>query len=127
MGLLDQIQKDIQRITTDQSGFGVQLTMKAPSGEVVTFTGLHTKINMGVDDEGNIINSRRAHISFSEKVVTDLGYPVRNSSGEVDLKNHLVIAKDSTGADCNYMFMSVMPDETIGLITAILEIYNGTI
>jgi hypothetical protein len=121
MGLIELIQKDIQKITSNSKEFGVTLTLKAPTYEIAVIKGLHTKHHLGVDTEGNTVNSKNARASFSEKFLIDAGYPVRNKAGEVDFKNHLLSAADSTGVVKQYIIQQWFPDETIGLIVCILE------
>lgn len=124
MGLIAQAQEDIKRITTDLTGFGVSMTLIAPNSTTIVIVGLHTKIGIGIDTEGNMVQSTKAHVSFSESLLTGL-YPIRNASNKVDLKGHKVSVADSTGVVKNYIFQSWFPDETIGLITCIVEFYNG--
>jgi len=69
------------------------------------------------------MNVKNAHISFSEALLTDVSYPVRNINGEVQLRGHKITTKDSTGVDKNYIITENFPDETIGMIVCILGDY----
>lgn len=120
MGLIDQAKQDIQNITSNQDEFGKEMTLTAPDGSTATVTGIHTKHHLAVDTDGRPVNSKNAHISVSEYFLDLQDYPVRNDSGEVDLKNHRVTVKDSTGEDKTYLIQEWFPNETIGLITCIL-------
>ena len=122
MSLVDQAKADWQQITTDKvSGFGTSITLATPTGSaVVDIVGLATKHHIGIDDDGNVVNTKNAHISFSEKQLTDQSYPVRDSDGEVSLYNHQVTWIDSTGASITYVIREMFPDETIGVILCIL-------
>jgi hypothetical protein len=102
MSLIEQAQRDIQRITSNSKEFGVNMTFIAPTGEIAQVTGLHTKHHLGIDTEGNRINSRNAHVSVSEYVLNAQYYPVRNSNNEVDLNKHLVSVRDSTGREWRF-------------------------
>ncbi len=124
MGLIDQAKSDIKDITSNPDEFGVSITFTAPTNETATINGLHSKHHMSVNTEGIMINSKNAHISFSEELLTAKNYPVR-TDGEVKLNNHKVSVKDSTGISKNYVIREGFPDETIGLITCILG-SNGT-
>lgn len=119
MGLIDQAKKDIKDITSNTDEWGVSITFTAPTGEIATVNGLHSKHHMNIDTEGNMISGKNAHISVSEALLTAKNYPVRKA-GEVNLKNHKVSVKDSTGISKNYVIREWFPDETIGLITCIL-------
>jgi len=120
MSLILQAQKDVQSITSNNKEFGVNMTLTAPTGEVATVVGLHTKHHLSIDTEGNAVNSRNAHVSVSEYELNAQYYPVRDSSGDVNLKNHLVKVKDSTGVEITYICKQWFPDETVGLIVIIL-------
>lgn len=121
MNLIDQAKADIEQITSNLNEFAVEIIFTSPTEQTATISGLHTKIHLGVDTDGLAVNSKKAHISFSEKFLTDASYPVRNSSGEVNLRNHRVSVKDSTGILKNYTVKEIFPDETIGLITCMLD------
>jgi hypothetical protein len=124
MGLMDQIRVDVQTILTNGNDFAVDIVMIAPNAAMAAFKGLHSKHHFAVDLEGNQVNSKNSHITFSEQTLVDLGYPLRNLSGEVDLYRHRVNVKDSTGIVKNYIVGTWFPDETVGLITCILQDYE---
>ncbi len=119
MGLIDRAKSDIKDITSNPDEFGVSITFTAPTGEIATINGLHSKHHMAIDTDGNTINSKNAHISVSEDLLIAQNYPVRKD-GEVKLNDHKVSVKDSTGISKNYVIREGFPDETIGLITCIL-------
>ena len=120
MGLIDNINADIASITSNLNEFGVSIEIVSPNGVPTTINGIHTKHHLGIDTDGNMVNSKKASIAFSE-----VFYPCRNSGGEVDLKNYKVNVKDSTGFTKNYIVQQWFPDETIGLIVCILEDYDN--
>lgn len=122
MGLIAQAKADIEAITSNLDEFGVSMTLTAPApgNETVTLVGLHTKHRVSLDTEGNFVNAKNAHISISEKFLTDADYPVRNDRGEVFLFNHRVSVADSTGTAKEYVIREWMPDESVGLIVCIL-------
>jgi hypothetical protein len=123
MGLMDQAKADIKQITSNAEEFGKEITLTAPDDSVATVIGLHTKHHLGVDTDGNRINTKNAHISVSESLLTDQSYPVRGSDGEVSLKNHKVSVSDSTGTFCTYRIKETYPNESTGLIVCILSDY----
>lgn len=121
MGMLEQAQADIKRIRTDPKGFTKPITFTSPDGlSIVTIPGMHAKIHMAVDTEGQTVNSKKAHISISESALTDLGYVTRNANNECSLKDHKVSVVDSAGINCQYIIREVFPDETVGLIVCFL-------
>ena len=56
--------------------------------------------------------------------MTDNGYSIRDVSGEVNMKNHLVEIADSTGVLYKYKVSSFLPDEVLGMVVCILEAYE---
>ena len=119
-GLIEQAKGDWQRFSSDLNGWGVDITLTAPTAEVANITGLATKHHIGVDTDGNAINTKNAHITISEQLLVDAGYPVRVNN-EVAIINHRVSYKDSTGIAKEYVIEETFPDETIGVITCILN------
>lgn len=121
-GIIERAQRDVQRITSDSdSGFGVSITLTAPDTTEVTVIGTHAKHHLNVDTDGNVVNSKTAHVAISEALLVAANYPVRNTAGEVDLKDHRIRVKDSTGTTPYYTVQSWFPDETVGLIVITLE------
>jgi hypothetical protein len=128
MGILELARRDFQTISSNKdAGFAVDITFTANTAEAETATvaGLHTKHHLAIDpDLGTPVNSKNAHVTVSEQLLLDAEYPVRNDNGEVDMKNHLVVVKDSTGEDYNYIISEFFPDETLGVIVFILRKYG---
>lgn len=120
MSLLEQIRADIKDIISNEDEFGVSITLVS-STVTKTVVGLHTKHHLGIDTDGNMVNTKNAHIAISESNLT--GYPVRNAKGEVSMRGHLVLCKDSTGVEKTYKIEQTFPDETVGLIVIILGDY----
>lgn len=120
MSLIDLCKRNWQRFTSDANGFGVAITITSLQNDVVELVGLATKHHIGIDTDGNLVNTKNAHVSFAEKLLTDANYPVRDASGEVNLKGHKIAYKDSTGNSKNYIIREWFPDETVGMITCIL-------
>jgi hypothetical protein len=126
MGLTDRAKRDIERITSDLNGWASVLVFTAPTGEVATINGRFTKITLPNDEfDANTVNTLQAHVSFSEKFLTDLSYPIR-TDGKVHLKNHTVLAIDSTGTAETYIIREWNPDETVGLIVCMVGYFTET-
>ncbi len=121
MNIIDTAKADIERITSDINEFAKAMTFTTPGPSVQTAAvkGLHSKHHLDIGTDGTEVNARNAHVSVSEKALTDLNYPVR-TNGEVNLKDHKVTVKDSTGIDRTYVIREWFQDETIGLIVCIL-------
>lgn len=123
MSLLDQAKEDIQDITGSASEFGRSMVFVAPNNSQATVTGLHSKHYLGVDTDGNMINTKNAHVSISEHFLNLQNYPVR-VDGKVKMKGHKVTVVDSTGSSVTYKIREAFPNETIGLIVCILGDYE---
>ncbi len=120
MDILSRAKADIEKITT--GGDGVQMTLIAPGGEQASVTGFHTRHNMRFDPETGVFrNSLNAHVSFSERFLTEASYPVRNNSGDVALSNHKVLVNDGTGTEKKYTIKEFWPDDKLGFIVCILS------
>lgn len=124
MSLIAQAKADIEQITTNTDEWSVPMELINRAGETLNIKGIHTKIHLAIDTEGNPVDSKQAHVAFSEKTVTDLGWSIRNADNEVDLRGYRVNVKDSSGVVKNYIMLRWFADETIGLITCMLEDYG---
>lgn len=121
---LAQAKYDWLRFST-AGGFEVEITLTPPVGEAVMIKGLATKHNNSVGTDGLPINAKNAHCSLIESYLTGLGYTVRDTNGEVNLRNHRVSFADSSGVVKNYIIKETMPDETVGVIVCILGDYGS--
>ncbi len=125
MGLMDTAKAAIKRITSDLNGFARSLSFVSGDGlSTATISGLHSKIHMATDTEGNNVNSKKAYVSFSESLLTDVGYPTRDANNEFAMKGHLVTVIDSTGNSVQYVIREIFPDEAVGLMVCILGDYQ---
>lgn len=122
--LLNRARLDAKKYIT-RGGFEEDITLIAPNGGPTLETkGWATKHWINFESDGNPINSKNAHICIDETLLTEAGYPLRNSDQEVHLKNHRVAVKDSSGIVKNYIVNEWFPDETLGLIVCILGDYQ---
>jgi hypothetical protein len=122
MGLMEQAQADVRAITSDKTtGFGKTMTITKKNGSFsATIVGIHSKIRTLVDTAGNEINAKKAHVSFSESLLTDQGYVTRGADLEIDMIGDKVDVVDSTGSLWRYVIREHYPDETVGLIVCLL-------
>lgn len=127
--LFDIIKRDAKFIV-NSGGYQVDIEMITPDGyKKVNITGWAVKTSGSFDSDGNQVNTKNVHCTIDENALISLGYPVRsNKKGiqEVDLLQHRVNYKDSTGELKNYIVRENMPDENLGLITIWLGDYKTT-
>jgi len=115
---ISQVRRDLKEYS--QKSMSVELTFTPPSGSPATILGYGTVHHLSFDPQtGRAVNSKNAHCSFAESLLTDAGYTVRVLN-EVSMKNHKVRFKDSAGITRNYKINETFPDETLGLIVCIL-------
>jgi hypothetical protein len=127
MGLMEQARADAKRILTDATnGFAVSATLTAPNGTTTaTVNALHVKHHLGVNTEGEMVNTKTARITIAESSLDDAGYTVRDSNGVVNLKDHRVAVKDSSGVTRQYIMRQWFPDEAVGVIMCMLDEYEA--
>lgn len=125
MSLIDQAKIDSQIINSDLNGFGVLQKWTNPTtAQTVNITGRHVKHHLRYDEFGEQVNTKKASATFSESVMIANSYSIRDASGEVNMKGHLVEIKDSTGNFYKYKVTQFFPDEVLGMIVCILEAYE---
>jgi hypothetical protein len=124
MSLINKAKEDWQRFTSDTDAFGVAIKLAKPDESAeVDLSGLATKHHIGFDTDGNLVNTKNAHISFAEALLPE-DFVIRNEAGEVYLDRYLVSFVDSTGVEKKYVIREWFPDETVGMITCILGTFE---
>jgi hypothetical protein len=144
MNLIDLVNKIVQSTLENNSptGWGTIIIISLKDGsQPYSFSGLAIKHFTKTNNFGEIINTKQAHINFSENslyvylldefenniidefgnnIILDSSFLVRNNEGEIALLECRVAWKDSSGRMLNYSIEQQFPDETIGMITCIL-------
>lgn len=119
--MIERAQSAVKKYRTDPGGFTKRITITKADGSFSAYVyGMHSKINMLTQTLDNAVHSKQAYVSIAEDALNDVGYPVRNSDGEVSLMNDLIMVADSTGTQCKYKIREVIPDETLGLLVCFL-------
>jgi hypothetical protein len=126
--LFDIIKRDAKFII-NKGGYDIDISLTTKDGsKTVDIRGWAVKTSGSFDSDGNQVNTKNAHITIDEQVLTGLGYPVRSDRkggiDEVDLIKHKVSFKDSSGVVKNYLVRENMPDENLGLIKLWLGDYK---
>lgn len=122
MEIADRAIRDMQRFSGDSEGFGVPITITSPALIVAAFFGFNTKHYLGLNEMQQAVSTKTASVFFSEGNLP-VGYSIRNSDQEIDLKGYLVDTADSTGIVKHYKVSSWFPEEKLGGIVIILEDY----
>ena len=72
MGLINQIQNDVLRFTTNLNEFAVDILLVAKTSQTLSIKGIHTKHHLGIDTDGNMVNSKKASTSFLNCIISGL-------------------------------------------------------
>ena len=120
MSIIDQARRDLLQITTSATGFSVPLIITTPAGTPFQVRGLAKKHHLSIDGDGVVVNSKNASVSIAEDALKAVGYPVRNSRGEVMMMGHTVTYEAVPGLPMQYSILEHFPDEALGLIVFIL-------
>lgn len=119
--VLDRARVDAQRIITS-GGFEVDITLTPPLPDSpLAVKGLASKHWIDIQTDGIDANTKNTHITIVEKDLTDNAYPVRDGNDQVNMEGHQVDYIDSTGTSKSNTIIEAYPDETLGLIVAILN------
>jgi hypothetical protein len=117
--LLNAAKKDT-KLYVKEGGFQEDILLSTPSGDVtIQTTGLAAKHHINFDTDGTSVNAKNAHICIDEEALQLAAYPVRVDE-EINLLNHRVTFKDSSGINKKYIVKENFPDETLGLIVCVL-------
>lgn len=134
MSLIDDAIADAAEFTANESDFGVAIELTSPTEETASISGYSTKHHLKIDaNSGQVINSQNASVVVSEAniLVANADYPVRISDSsssfyrEVNMIGHRVTVTDSSGVAKNFSVTENFADETLGLITLMLENYSA--
>ncbi len=128
--LFDIIKRDAKFIV-NRGGYQVDIELTTPDGyKTVNITGWAVKVSGSFDSDGNQVNTKNVHCTIDEDALISQGYQVRTVKKkgieEVDLLQHKVKFKDSTGVVKTYQVRENIPDENLGLITLWLGDYKQT-
>lgn len=126
--LFDIIKRDAKFIV-NSGGYQVDIELTTPDGyKTVNITGWAVKVSGSFDSDGNQVNTKNVHCTIDENALISQGYPVRTAKKkgimEVDLLQHKVKFKDSSGDIKSYQVRENIPDENLGLITLWLGDYK---
>lgn len=124
MSLYDQAKADIAQITSNTNEWAAEIILEDSEGNICVIQGIRSKHHLGIDTDGNRVNTRNAHISFSENQTIAHGWNIRNDKKQVKIKGYKVSVADSTGELGSYVINEAYPNETLGLIVCILGQYE---
>jgi hypothetical protein len=121
MSVLDMARRDLANRMGNPAEFAVPIVLISPSNASITVNGIHRKIHLAQDTDGNYQNVMTASVTIS---YTQFGtFPYRNSNdGEVKLLDYKVNVTDASGLVRKYKVIQQMPDETLGCV--ILQLAN---
>lgn len=122
--LLARAKKDFKNILKGGFSEEIKLVSLSPNSIILNTKGLASKHWINFDTDGTPVNSKNAHICLIEEELIANEYPYRDLDKEVNLYNHRVSVKDSSGVLKEYVIKEFYPNETIGGIVCILKDYD---
>ena len=118
--LMNMARKDAKKINKSL-GWESDIELSTPNGDLtLNLKGIHTKHNLTIDDLGQRVNGKNAHILIDESDLVSNDYPYRNKTGNIALESHLVNVADSEGVVKKFKINETFPSETLGLIVCVL-------
>ena len=100
-------------------GFAYDLTFKAKTGETASIQGLVALTHYSYE-EGVNVNTQNGRATVYEADLADAGYPVRNASRELILKDDFLTFTDANGDVRSFVIDQTQPSDSFGAITLIL-------
>lgn len=126
MSLYEQNKRDIEQITTDVSGFSIELSFTSPNNDTATIRGQYTDHSNAFDESGLPMTGKMSIAFVSEQLLIDASYPTRTTENLITLTNHKVTINYADGTSKRYVVAETRPDYTINFITLFLSEYNGS-
>jgi hypothetical protein len=112
---------DARRILSEM-GFETEVTL-ANGEKSVKVNALVPVHHLTFDTEGQMVNSKSAHVTVSEESLDEAGFSPRNDKGEVYMRGVLATFADSSGEEKTYTVKENHADESLGIIVLILGKY----
>lgn len=121
--VLNMAREDVKEITSE-GGFQTDVTVITKDKvTTVIVPAIAMKHHLAFDTDGQKLNSEQAHITISEEILTDAGYPVRIGN-DVSMIDSIIKYTDSSNVEGSYKVNENFPDEVLGLITLIISRYE---
>ena len=119
MDIYDRSYNAIKRISTNTNGAGSAITLINLEGGSCDIFGTKSKHHLGIDNQGNSVNTKNSHMSFHISETIRTNFNIRNSDGDIAIKGFKVILTH-LGIVGNYVITEFYPSETTGYIVCIL-------
>lgn len=127
MSLRALAEADLQNILEDQAtGFGYGITIINPNEDPLTMKGYTQDISQTIDtDTGQIVSGRLASVSLRESTLIQNNFSMPVGVVDQSLKPWIIKFNDINGAAYTFKIVEANPDRTLGVITCLLEEYQG--
>jgi hypothetical protein len=124
MGLRDIAAADAAEIIQDAIDGGDEITITSPADVSETFMALTNDIAFSIDPEtGLTVSGRQCSAVVASADLTAFGFNGITGVADADSKPWVVRATDIKGVQGIFKVADTRPDNTIGLMTLILEEY----
>jgi hypothetical protein len=124
MGLRDTAAADAIEIINDTIDGGDEIFITSPTGVSETFRALTNDIAISIDPEtGLTVSGRQCSAVVATADLAAVGFDGITGVADADAKPWVVLATDVNGVQGTFKVAETRPDNTIGLLTLILEEY----
>lgn len=126
MNLLAIAERDAAFILQDaDKGFGVPITVTDPTGKEEIVNGRAGDVHALIDpDTGAVFSVRNAHCTFNKKTLLDLGFQLPQAEPDTTKKPWKFKFADRQGLELQFTVSETRPDNTLGIITLMLELFK---
>lgn len=126
MSLLDQARADLQMILEDPEGFSQPVTVTSPAGDDFELIGKRQDIALTIDpDTGVAVKGRQVSLALSLRTIADAGMERPVGIADSGSRPWVVTMADSGGNPDTFKVVESNPDDTIGVVTLLLEAYRS--
>ena len=119
-------ERDLEFILEDvEAGWGNPIVVTNPDGLTGVVNGQTGEVHALVDPEtGATISVKTAHCSMRQKTLFDLGFTLPKAQPDETKKPWVFQFADQNGIVRQYAVSEARPDNTLGVITIMLEFFK---
>lgn len=125
MSLFLEAAEAFEEICQDPNGFGVDIELTSPAGQVATVRGLFNRVGSDLDPEtGRLVQGQRSSVALPLRVIDAAGIGTPFGEAETAKLPWRVRVTDVRGRVHSYKVVATMPDDSAGCLVCILEAYE---
>ena len=125
MALRDIANADLREIVNDDDTGGVDCVITDPNGATASFKVFYNDIHQSIDPgTGDIVTGRQSTIAVLINELIDEGFDGIEGVVDSDSKPWLVTISDANGVSYTHKVAESYPDNSIGIMVLMLEIWE---